>query len=598
MRKWLIGIGGMFCWGIFLAARVLAVDYEINNFDSRIILEEDSSLTITERIETNFLVAKHGIFRVIPYIYSSKGKTIKAELKIISVNNDKGEKIPYTVENYNQSKKIKIGSAETTVKGINEYIIKYKASEVVLDYGKGPEIYWNVTGSEWEVPIKKVKATVESPFGKIIQTECFGCKSNFSDSEAVFEGQKGLTIVVQIDKNNSLKMPSVWEKTINNVVDNWGYGIALIPFMAMLLAWYFKGRDRRYLSENVFYKEEKERMVGVGERSHLPLVYQGIKGLTPSEVGFIVDEKADLRDIVAEILELGRLGYLIIEKIETKKFLGKKTDYKLISKGKDYSQLKKHQKYLLESIFSSKIKKSININGVESSTEEIGEGEEIKISELKDNFYKHLEPLKEKIYKSMVEEGAIKESPEKTIKRWIGIATILNIIAITITVFWINTTGNPGPIFVSIGAVIGTYVVAKYMPYKNAWGYSLHRQAEGLKYYISKGKWREEIAEKKLFLAETLPLAVALGVVEKIAKEMEALGIEAPEYFRGSDINSFSRDLIYFRGNLSRNLVYMAAPSSNGTFSPSGHSSWSGGSGFSGGGHSGGGFGGGGGGSW
>ena len=135
------------------------------------------------------------------------------------------------------------------------------------------------------------------------------------------------------------------------------------------------------------------------------------------------------------------------------------------------------------------------------------------------------------------------------------------------------------------------------MPKRTAWGYSLFRQVTGLRYFIDKGKWREEIAEKNLFFEEILPLAVALGVIDKLAKEMKDLGAIPPSYLNGFTASAFAFDLSRFSSSAAGSLV--SSPKS----SWSGHSSWSGGSGFSGGGGSGsagsgGGFGGGGGGSW
>ena len=104
---------------------VLAVDYEINNFKSEINLNQDYSLTIKEKIETNFLIAKHGIYRIIPYIYNHNGKTIKANLRVLGVTDEKGLGVNYEVNNYNQSKKIKIGDADITIVGKKEYTIEY-----------------------------------------------------------------------------------------------------------------------------------------------------------------------------------------------------------------------------------------------------------------------------------------------------------------------------------------------------------------------------------------------------------------------------------------------------------------------------------------
>ena len=549
---------------------VLATDYQIKNFDSEIRLNQDLSLTIKEKIETNFLVAKHGIYRVIPYIYNHNGKTIKADLKILGITDENGLNVNYTLTNYNQSKKIKIGDADKTIIGKKEYIIEYGVDQVVLDYGNGPEIYWNVTGSEWEVPIEKAEAKVISPFGEIIKTECFGCQSSFDKNKAEFIGKKELTIVVQINKNNQLKMPGIFEKIINFVVGNWGYLIAVAPTLFMLIVWYKKGRDKKYLSENIYTKMEnqKEQNVSLFARPHLPLVYSPIKGLSPAEIGTILDQKIDINDVVAEIVELARVGFLKIKKIENKGFLGiKNTDYELVKLDKKPDILNKFQNDLLESLFKEKT--------------------EIKISDLKNEFYKELPRLRSDMCKELNDKKISDGDWQKILGKWLGVVIVLNILTIfLIATIFIRSTGNDGPIMIAIFGIILSTILAIKMPRKTAWGYSLYRQIIGLKYYLGKGKWREEVMEKNLFLEEMLPIAISLGVVNKLANDMKDLGIEPPKYFEGIMVNSLAHDLTNFNSVMATNLAT----------TPSGNSSWSGGSGFSGGG--GGGFGGGGGGSW
>lgn len=572
MRKiglW-IGILGLLLW----PKSALAADYIINSFESDITLEQDSSLVIEEKIDTNFLVSKHGIIRVIPDTYSAKGKTIKSQLTIIGITDGKGKPIPFSQSRLNQSLKLQIGDANKTITGEQIYVIKYRATKVVLDYGDGPEVYWNVTGMEWGGEMRKVSAKLESPFGEIVKTECFGCITDKGDNWVEFKGQKGLTFVAQISKNNKLISPTAWQKTAEAAGDNWGYLAALVPVTAMGLAWYRKGRDKRYLTENVFYKPDDKttKNVGLLSRPHLPLVYQAIDGLTPAGVGTIVDERVDTKDIVAEIIELARLGVYKIEKIETKGFLGiKDNDYLLTKTGKEIGGLKKYQEKLVEYLF--------------------GDKNEIKISELKNHFYLHLNALREEIYKEMDREQITEGNITKTRAIWIGWATLLNILAgVSILTVFASMTGNYGPVLPLILGGIIAYLFAGQMPRKTAWGYSLSRQATGLRYYLDKGKWRQEIAEKKLFLEETLPLAIALGVVSKLAKDMKDLEIEPPSYFEGVAVNSFVNDLNNFSKATATNMV--TAPQNY-----SGSGSWSGGSGFSGGG-GGGGFGGGGGGSW
>lgn len=548
---------------------VLAVDYQIENFNSEIELNQDLSLTVKEKIETNFLVAKHGIYRVIPYIYNHKGKTIKANLNIINITDENGLRVNYEVVNYNQSKKIKIGDADKTVIGKKEYVIEYNVDQVVLDYGEGPEIYWNVTGDEWEVLIEKAEAKVISNFGEITKIECYGCQSSMSKNQANFEGKQGLTIVAQIDKNNQLKTPGLIEKIINFITGNWGYFVAIIPTLLMIIVWYKKGRDKKYLTENFFYKPENktEKNVNLFDRPHLPLIYSPIAGLSPAEIGTILDQRTDINDIVAEIVELARLGFLKIKKIETKGIFGiKNTDYELIKLNKKTDKLNKFQLNLIASLFKDKT--------------------EIKISDLKNHFYKNIKGLQNDLSEILKEEKISDGNWKKVLGKWLSLVTILNTLIIFLIATLFTTTGNDRPVIIAFfGTILSAFLAIK-MPRRTAWGYSLYQQIKGLKYYMEKGKWREEVMEKNLFLEEMLPLAISLGVVNKLANDMKDLGLEPPKYFEGMMISSFVHDLNNFNSVMATNL----------TTSPSGNSSWSGGSGFSG--SSGGGFGGGGGGSW
>ena len=550
--------------------KIFAQSYEVTNFDSQITLNQDSSLTIKETINANFLVAKHGIYRVIPYIYTYKGKTIQSKFKVLRITNASGLPVDHTIENFKQSKRLKIGDANLTVTGPQKYIIEYQVDDVVLDYGQGPEIYWNVTGTEWDTTIQKARASVSSPFGQITKIDCFGCVSSFTPTQAEFNGSMGLTIVIQIDPKNNLKMPTELEKTISSILDNFGYLLALVPVSTMFYLWYKLGRDKKYLGENVFYQpdDKTENVVPLFNRPHLPLVYSPIDNLTPAEVGTIIDEKIDTKDIVAEIVELARLKFLSIKKVENKGFFGIiKTDYQLTKLDKLSDSLNKFQSSLLSKIFDTQ--------------------DDIKISELKNNFYKHLPLLKEKLYDQLEIKKLTQGNIEKVRGKWIVLAVLLNFLTIFI-IIWFATqrTNNFGPMIIAFIGLIPSIIFGYNMPRKTALGYNLHRQAVGLKYYLDKGKWREEVMEKNLFLEEMLPLAITLGVVDKLAKDMKDLGIQPPSYMQGLAIHTFASDLNSFNSSLATNL----------SSSPSGNSSWSGGSGFSGG--SGGGFGGGGGSSW
>jgi uncharacterized membrane protein len=170
--------------------------------------------------------------------------------------------------------------------------------------------------------------------------------------------------------------------------------------------------------------------------------------------------------------------------------------------------------------------------------------------------------------------------------KWFVFIGIIDVVALVATIFFADVTGDFKPLIVLIVVSVLTAFFAFQMPRKTAKGYALYRQTKGLAFYLDKGRWREEIKEKQLFLDEILPLAIALGVVKKLARDMEELGVKEPSYFNAGGV-AWASSINGFSSSASSNMA-MGASSSSG---------WSGGSGFSGG-SSGGGFGGGGGGSW
>lgn len=582
--------------------------YIIKEFTSSLFVDKDTSLAVTETIKVEFQIPKHGIIRVIPVVYSSAGKTIRAAFSLESIKDGERNRYLYETGRFNQSIKLKIGDPNKTLTGNQTYIIKYRLGKVLLRYDNHDEVYWNVTGSEWDTVIEKSQAVVESPYAKIIRVRCYaglvgtaleeGCKKQFEASRASFSATapylgpgKDFTIVAALDKNNELQFPGRIEQTQNFIFDNWGYVPAVLPFLFIFSYWHIRGRDKRYLTGNIYYKPSDKRTgsVSIFERKHLPLIYHPIQGLTPSQVGTIVDERVDVADVVAEIVELARLGYLTIEKYEKKRLFGKDNEYIFRKKDKDTKELKGYQKSLLEALFVSDVvkesKKNMKKLGFSASDNTI------LLSKLENHFYKHLDNIRKELYQSLVNEKIFAGNPDKVRNRWSAIFVVLWSFIVVVSLLFFTATFNLGPFLILLLTFIPGVIFARSIPRRSAWGYSLYRQAGGLREYLEKGKWRTEVAEKHLFIEEMLPLAVSLGVVDKLTEDMAKLGIVPPGYFTGVSANTFSSDFSRFQSNTASKFI--SAPSGT---SWSGRSFWSGGSGFSGG--SGGGFGGGGGGSW
>ena len=124
---------------------VFAENFYIENYVVNLNVNKDKSVQIVEDIDANFTTPSHGIIREIPHP--------NATIDNIDVSSN------YSVAKEGKRVKIKIGDADKLVSGPVHYTIKY-------DYNyedNKNEFYHNIIGTQWAVPIKKVKFHLELP---------------------------------------------------------------------------------------------------------------------------------------------------------------------------------------------------------------------------------------------------------------------------------------------------------------------------------------------------------------------------------------------------------------------------------------------------
>ena len=152
----------------FLPQIVFARDYVnewyVKDFETEIVVNEDSSLLITEKITADCgdLPGKHGIFRILSTEGTSfDGEKIKTPIKLLEITDFNGINHKYETIKHGFDKTItwKIGDPNKTVKGENYYQMSYRVSNAVYE----DVLYWNLVGSFWEMEIDNFKATIHLP---------------------------------------------------------------------------------------------------------------------------------------------------------------------------------------------------------------------------------------------------------------------------------------------------------------------------------------------------------------------------------------------------------------------------------------------------
>ncbi len=558
----------------FFTSRVWG--WTIENFTSEITLGNDSTLTVNEHITVDFqLESKHGIYRDIPVRYKRGAVNYNLRLKVISVVDGDGTDRPYQTSRKGTYTNIKIGDPSRYVRGIQTYNISYQVKRGINYFDDHDELYWNVTGDEWDVTIGEAKALINLP-DEIDQEEVTwksftGPRGSTSSKARVYwEGSRlvatldnigpreGLTIVVSIPKGHLIQ-PGIFLRILWLIQDNGFFFVPVIVFVLMFLLWFTRGRNP---------KVERSIMV----KYHPP------SELTPSEAGTLMDERADLTDITAMTIDLAVRGYMKIRQTTSTKllFLSKKDYYFTLLK-KDYASdrdLKKHELSFLMGIFES------------GKTE-------VALSSLKNKFHLHLPSIRNSLYQGLTRNGYFSARPDKMRKAYMGFG-----MALIIGGFFLARSFGRLDLMISF-PLSGAIVIAFsfIMPRLSVKGVLMLYELLGLKEFINRAeKDRLERLSKEdpTVFDRVLPYAMVMGVADEWAEAFKDLYREPPGWYESSawPVTGFYTALLV--ADLGEGLRTMGATFSS---SPSRTSAASGGSGFSGG-FSGGGFGGGGGGSW
>ncbi len=150
----------------------------ILSFDSKIKIERSGNINVVETISIKAKgdIFKRGLYRQLPLTRKDKnGNNIDVEYKINSIKID-GDFGNYFTKNESDYFKIYIGNKDVFLeKGIYEYQIDYSIPLQIGYFDTYDELYWNITGNEWNMPIDKASCQIYLPsINNIFQnTRCY-----------------------------------------------------------------------------------------------------------------------------------------------------------------------------------------------------------------------------------------------------------------------------------------------------------------------------------------------------------------------------------------------------------------------------------------
>lgn len=552
-----------------------ARELRILSFHSDLTVLPDSALDVTETIRVEFVGSWQGIFRTIPVEYDGPGGFAYALFlsgERATLTSETGE--PLRVEQQRQGGnlqfKIYVPNATDATRVI---VFHYRVRNALRFFDDHDELYWNVTGTDWQVPLGNASAHVILPQGVtgLHAADYTGANgSRAQDAEVEVLGanvdvrttrplayREGLTIVVGWDKG-LVHAPSAGEKIAQFLESNWPLIIPLLAFPLMFWLWESRGRDPRVGSIEVQYEPPA--------------------GLTPGEAGALVDNTAGMRDITATIVDLAVRGFLTIEEQNKEHLLGlyanKEYVFHLQKNPPEWGGAKPHEILLLGALFE---------NGARGA---------VSLSDLQNRFYRNLPGIRGAILDALVERGYYAHRPDQVRGSFVAAGVVLGILLFVIGQYAAQHFGmSPLPFFVAAfgtGGIVAGF--GWFMSARTADGVRALHNVLGFEDFLGHVELdrMERFDKTPQTFEKYLPYAMALGVEKRWVSAFQGIFSEPPKWFQGATPGVFypmafvsSMDMMSARAG----QVMTSAPRSS-----------SGGSGFGGGGSSGGGFGGGGGG--
>ncbi len=561
-----------------LASASRGEDFTIRSFRSAIEIRADSSLRVIETIETEFHRQRHGIYRDIPFRYVDElGKTSVTPLTVRSVSDSSGREWNYKVLRTGSNLRIRIGDPDRYVAGRQTYVISYLVENGILPFPDHDELYWNVTGNGWPVPIDSATAVVTFAEGLVPsapRTRCFtgprgsreqactvagGGNGTVFRASRPFQAFEGMTIVLGWGKGIVHPPTGLRTRLYEwNLPEFWPIVLPALALLVMLVLWQRKGRDPRTGDPLVVAYAPPE---------------EGGRLLLPAEAGTLLDERFDSQDLTASVVDLAVKGYLSIAEEKTEGFLFDKFDHRLRRLKKPDADLPAFERLLLEKLFE-------------------GRGSEVRISDLRFSFYKHLDDLRKAAFGGLERFRYFAARPMSVKSAYMRAGALIAVAGVLSGVALEKVWGWQTGLYSFCAAVSGAVVVffARFMPVKTLRGVRALERVKGFEEFLMRAEKDrlERLNDPRLF-EKYLPYAIALGVSDRWAKAFEGIAQEPPRWYASGSGTGGFRPAV-FHHSLDSALSGMAqamtaAPRSSG-------------GGFSGGGGSGGGGGGGGGGSW
>lgn len=250
--------------------------------------------------------------------------------------------------------------------------------------------------------------------------------------------------------------------------------------MGVYALWYSRGRDPKVGPVPEYLSEPPDN-------------------LPPAMVGTLLDEQADLRDIISTLIDLARRGYLVMEESQEAGFfgIGFKREFTFKRTDKPLDDLRSFERGFIKYFFSNRMERSLE--------------------SLRNTFYSAIPRLQHELYEAIVAEGLFSSSPQSVRSMWQGLGLVLIVLAFFGTFAGAGLVESIGGALICIPFSLGTVGVAalmvgRHMPAKTRKGAEDAAKWNAFREYIRNLDKYSDVQEAVQHFDDYLAYAIAFGV--------------------------------------------------------------------------------------
>jgi uncharacterized protein (TIGR04222 family) len=402
--------------------------------------------------------------------------------------------------------------------------IAYTVHGATRYYSGGDQVYWVAIYSDRNgYPVLNSRVTVTLPQGATAtQAATYGASATVSGS-----GESIVTAVSQgsIDSGEQLEIrvqfphgiitgqaPSwqaaydqqrAYDETTKPMINLTILLVSLLIFIGgpalTIVLWYTRGRDPQ---------------VGlIAEYLNEPPA-----NIAPGEAGTLVDERADMQDIIATLVDLGRRGVLTMTETGKTNRSGLVYDRDwTFARGPNFgSSVAPFERRLLDAL-------------------KLTSREQYDLSDLKNKFYTQIDPIKNALYDQLVQDGYYKRSPEKTRSIYGGLGALLLVLTIVAGVVALGASDLADTVLCIPGALgvttIVFFIIARAMPARTRQGAETKMRLEAFRRYLQNIEKYVDLKTATDQFDKYLPFAIAFGLDRTWISKFSAVDAPAPTWY-------------------------------------------------------------------